>query len=180
MKQIIIKILSTLIILLIIVLLIYSSLVYLYPKKYSDYVEKYAIEYGLDKNLVYAIIKCESNFKKDSVSHAGAIGLMQITPQTYKWAAQKAKDTDLNENSLYNAEINIKYGCYIFSLFLNEFKVETNALACYNAGRGNVLKWLSDKKYSDDGITLKQIPFNETSVYVKKVLNTQKIYQLIY
>lgn len=172
--------LSAIVIFLVITLSAYGILTHLYPKKYSEYVEKYAAEYGIEKELVYAIIKCESNFRQDSVSHASAIGLMQITQSTFEWASQKFGDTEITSNSVYDPATNIKYGCCIYSLFYSEFGDVTTALACYNAGRGNVLKWLENKEYSDDGILLKSIPFKETSEYVEKVQNTKKIYELLY
>ena len=166
--------------LLITIVVAYCILTHLYPKEYSEYVERYSKEFGIDENLVYAIIKCESNFNSTSVSHAGAIGLMQITPDTLAWAAEKSGKNNVSHNTLYSPTENIKYGCCIFSLFYKEFKDTELSLACYNAGRGNVLKWLKNKNYSDDGIILKDIPFKETKEYVKRVLNTQKIYELIY
>lgn len=163
-----------------IILCTYTILRYLFPQKYSKYVQYYANVYSIDENLVYAIIKCESNFKADSISHAGAIGLMQITPETLEWAALKSGDKEITKNDLFTDFKNIKYGCYIFSLFSEEFGSVKEALACYNAGRGNVLRWLADKKYSDDGILLKDIPFEETKKYIKKVTATKRIYDLLY
>lgn len=168
------------IIFLIIILLSRHVLTLLYPIKYSYYVEKYCKQYNLDPNIIYAIIECESNFNESASSHAGAIGLMQITPETYEWAISKTGEKIQQENDLYDPETNIKYGCYIYSLFLNEFKDQQVALACYNAGRGNVKNWLKDSRYSKDGSTLKVIPFKETEQYVKKVNNANKIYQIIY
>lgn len=174
------KAFSVLVLLILVTVIAYGILTHLYPQNYKQHIEKYASEYNIKPELIYAIVKCESNFKAESVSHAGAIGLMQITPETFKWATQRAGDKNLTENSIYDAVTNIKYGCYIFSLFLDEFESEQTALACYNAGRGSVLKWLDNKKYSDDGIILKEIPFKETREYVKKVINTAKIYKTLY
>jgi len=155
-------------------------LMYLYPLKYSEYVEKYADEYGLEQSMVYAIIKCESGFKKDAQSGAGAIGLMQITSDTYKWAAEKANEEFFGENALYDINTNIKYGCFIFSMLKQEFNHESTALAAYNAGRSKVKSWLKDNKYSNDGTLLQNIPYPETKKYVSKVLKAQKIYNLLY
>lgn len=152
----------------------------LFPRKYSEYVKEYSQKYNVNENLIYAIIKCESDFDKNAVSHAGVIGLMQITPQTLQWAALKNKDFEVSLNSLADPETNIKYGCYIYSLLQAEFSDSTVSLAAYNAGRGNVLKWLNDKRYSDDGILLKRIPFRETQKYTSKVLIISKIYDFIY
>ena len=61
----------------------------LYPRRYSEYVEIYSKEFGLDENLVYSVIKVESKFRKDAVSHKGAKGLMQISDITREWAKEE-------------------------------------------------------------------------------------------
>lgn len=180
MKKILLRLFALILSTLIILVVIFSILRYLYPRKYQKYVAKYADEYNLDISTIYAIIKCESNFNCLSVSSAGAIGLMQITPDTFNWAIMKSGEKNLKENMLFEPSINIKYGCFIYSIFLEEFKDHKTALACYNAGRGNVLKWLKNAKYSSDGNTIENIPFEETSKYVQKVKNTKMIYEIIY
>ena len=158
----------------------FFALRWLYPRQYSPLVQKYADQYGIDRNLVYAIIKCESNFDEKALSRAGAFGLMQITEATYEWARTRENDKLTQPVSLYDPEHNIRYGCAIYSILENEFSHPSVALAAYNAGRGRVISWLSSDAYSDDGKTLHTIPFSETDGYVKKVLKTQKIYNLIY
>ncbi len=174
------RLLFTAVLLIILACTVFYTLRYLYPQKYAYEVEKYSRQYSLDPSLVFAIIKCESNFKSDAISHASAYGLMQITKETYEWAAKREKDDEYDEKSLFAPDTNIRYGCAIYSIFQNEFGDPTVCLAAYNAGRGRVKKWLSDKNYSADGKTLDFIPFAETDHYVKKVLRTQKIYKLIY
>ena len=157
-----------------------SIITHLYPRKYSQYVTEFSKEYGIDENLVYAIIKCESNFDSDSLSHAGALGLMQITQTTFDWARNKKSIKTEEQLSIYDEKTNIDYGCYIYSLLYKEFEDTNTALAAYNAGRTKVKKWLLDKSYSKDGKTLFEIPFEETKKYVKKVSQTQKIYEILY
>ena len=82
-----------------------------FPKKYSDIVEKYAAEYGLDENLVYAMIKAESNFNPNAVSNKDARGLMQISESTGLWGAEELNIPDYTNDSLFDPEINIKIGC---------------------------------------------------------------------
>ena len=143
------------------------------PALHSDYhqeIYRYALEYDLDPALIFAVIKTESNFDPEAHSHQDAHGLMQITEATLNWAmAREGKDATHTVGDLYDPEINIKYGCLILSLLLNEFQDQDTALAAYNAGRGNVLKWLKDTRYSEDGIHIKATPFKETSDYIKKV-----------
>ncbi len=151
-----------------------------YPRKYSALVSDFSKRYGISENLVYAIIKCESGFDPSAKSEAGAVGLMQITPDTLSWAAMREGESDISDGMLYDAYTNIRYGCCIFSLLYGEFGDIETALAAYNAGRGKVLGWLADSRYSDDGVLLSDIPYGETLKYVKKVKTVKRIYELIY
>ena len=149
-----------------------------YPQSYAEIVAKYSGEYGLSKELVYALIRTESGFRPGVVSSAGAQGLMQIMPDTKEWIEFRLKISD--ETDVFDPETNIKYGTYLLSYFLNEFGNEKCALAAYNAGGNKVKSWLSDTRYSEDGITLKEIPYNETKNYVVKVADSKEMYQKLY
>ena len=160
---------------------IYSIMVRLYPCDYSEYVERYSDEYGVEKSLIYAVIKCESGFDPNAVSNVGAKGLMQITPETFNWVQTKLDGSvSLDENELYVPETNIKYGVYLLKLHLNEFGDPAVAVAAYHAGRGKVNSWLSDPEVSHDGKSIKEIPFNDTRTYVKRVMRTIDIYKKLY
>lgn len=151
-----------------------------YPEKYTEYVDKYSEEYGVDKDLVYAVIKCESGYDSDAVSHADAKGLMQITKDTFEWVQTKTGEAGLKTDDLFDPEINIKYGVKLLSLHLTEFGDETAAIAAYHAGRSAVNGWLEKGEYSEGGITLDKIPYKETATYVERVLKTKDIYKNIY
>lgn len=151
----------------------------IYPMKYTEYVEKYSAEYGVDSELVYAVIKTESSFNPDAVSNADAVGLTQITPETFEWIKTKLGEED-KELSLYDPETSIKYGAYFLSYLLNEFENTDTALAAYHAGRGRVNGWLEDEKISPDGKTLNEIPVPETAHYVKKVNKALNVYNNLY
>ena len=144
---------------------------------YKDDVYRYCAEYHLSPSLVLGVIKTESDFNPNARSQRDAYGLMQITKETLEWAVlREGKNHSYTEEDLYTPEINIKYGCYILSLLLDEFEDPKTALAAYNAGRSNVLKWLKDHRYSQDGITLQTTPYKETNDYMEKVLKYQKKY----
>lgn len=153
----------------------------LYPQKYTDYVEKYSAEYDVPQDLIYAVIKCESGFNPKAESNIGALGLMQITPETFDWAQSKLDGSvNLDDSKLYDEETNIKYGVYLLRLHLTEFEDERVALAAYHAGRGQVNNWLNDTDVSSDGKTIDEIPYSDTKSYVDKVVATKKIYFNIY
>ena len=154
---------------------------YLYPIKYSEYVEKYSSEYKLDKNLVYSVIKAESGFDPKAVSASDAIGLMQILESTGKWAAEKIKIKDFESSMLLEPKTNIQIGCWYLAKLLNQYDQNIDlALAAYNAGSGNVSKWLKDTGFSKDGKTLDNIPFEETREYVNKINKYKKVYKKLY
>lgn len=147
------------------------------PMDYQQTVYRFAKEYELSPALVFAVIKTESNFDPKARSKKDAYGLMQITEETLQWAIlREGKNAVYTAEDLYDPEVNIRYGCYILKLFTEEFQDTKTALAAYNAGRSNVLKWLKDSRYSQDGITLQTTPFTETNQYTEKVLSSYKKY----
>ena len=178
--------LRPLLFLLLIILLVFSikpaekiTVNILYPLRYEEYIEKYSKEFGLDKYLVMALIKAESNFIPDA--HSGvARGLMQITDDTALWISKKM-DMEFDSSQLENPQTNIKMGCYYLRYLLNYYDEDlTLSLAAYNAGMGNVDKWLKDPKYSKSGKTLDVIPFEETQKYIKKINKSINVYKKYY
>lgn len=149
-----------------------------HPQKYAESVEKYAAEYDVPESVVYAVIKTESGFTPDAVSLKGAIGLMQITPDTFDWLCSKTGD-EANALLLYEPDTNIRYGTYFLSLLHNEYKAWDTVYAAYNAGRGRVNSWLASEEYNNNG-RLKNIPYEETASYVKKVEKAQSVYARLY
>lgn len=149
------------------------------PVNHVESIEKYAQEYDVDPLLVLSVIKVESNFNSDAVSHMNAKGLMQIIPETGKWIAQKL-GVQYSDDMLHDSETNIKMGTYYLSYLLQHFGNRDLAIAAYNGGIGNVKQWLLDKRYSDDQKILKDIPLDETRNYVKKVNSNYDIYRIFY
>ncbi len=151
----------------------------LYPLRHTEFVETYTQQYGLEKSFVFAVIKCESGFDPNAVSPVGARGLMQIMPETFHWLQTKTEET-LVDDALFDPETSIRYGCLMLSILLRQFQTPHTAICAYHAGMGNVEKWLQNSQYSDDGKTLKSVPFPATAQYADKVLRVQKIYQFLY
>lgn len=151
----------------------------LYPKKYADYVYQYSEENRIDPLLTFAMIKAESNFKEDAVSKSGAKGLMQLMDATAKETANKLQ-MEYEENTLYHAESNIKLGTKYFSTLMEKYKNIPVALTAYNAGTGNVDKWIENDTIQEDGSDIENIPFRETNHYVRKILRDYEIYKKIY
>lgn len=142
--------------------------------------EKYAEMYELDPYFLYAVIKTESSFDEKAVSNVGARGLMQIMPETFNWINSKLKIPDVTYDNMFDPELNIQFGAYLYSVLLIEFDSYRSAVAGYHAGRGSVNKWLKDRQYSADGHTLDKIPINDTAHYVDKILKAYGRYKKIY
>lgn len=152
---------------------IHAQKKYIYPVKYSEYVDKYASEYNLNKFTVYAFINVESSFNEDAISPKGAIGLMQILPSTANFIADKLNVTTYD---LSDPETNVAFGCYYLRYLMNKFKDSRLVICAYNAGETRVREWLKDNRYSKDGITLNVIPYKETKNYVDKIEKTFEKY----
>lgn len=151
-----------------------------YPLKYEDSIEKFSKHYELSEFLVMGIISTESGFDENAVSHKSAGGLMQLKKDTALWCIENLTP-DVNENDIYSPTENIRIGCAYLRYLEDLYGGNTRtALAAYNAGLGNVNKWLSQPRYSDDGVTLKNIPFDETAKYIKKVNKRAEIYRGLY
>ena len=151
-----------------------------YKLDYQTLIEKYADQYALDPYLVCAVIHCESGNRPSVRSSAGAVGLMQVMPDTGKWIAEKLGMEDFEENMLENPEINIQMGCWYLNFLDGKFSGNVkHMLAAYNAGHNNVDKWLNDPALSANG-QLTEIPFPQTDRYVKKVQNAYEKYKTLY
>lgn len=145
-----------------------------YPVAYSDIIVKYAGENDLDPFLVMAVIKVESNFVPEA--HSGfAGGLMQLTEETAEWNAEELGITYAYD--YMDPDTNIMFGCHYLRHLIDVYGNIDTALAAYNGGMGNVNSWLKDSRYSDDGVSLKYIPFTETRNYVEKVNNSWEHYK---
>ena len=152
-----------------------------FPLKYESEVNAASEKYNVEKALIYAVIKTESNFDPAAKSVAGAMGLMQIMPDTFTWLnSYYVKDDSHKTEDLYDPKINIEYGTQLLSILLEKYGVEDTALCAYNGGVGNVDEWLKDPEYSDDGKTLKAVPFGETDNYRKKVARNKSVYIELY
>jgi soluble lytic murein transglycosylase len=139
-----------------------------YPLRYSEYVRVHARQHGLDPALLAAVIYQESRFRPSAKSASGAIGLMQLTPETARGIAIRTHGSAFHTQDLYNPEINIRYGAWYLDNLFKKYGDERLVLAAYNAGQGNVDKWRANGQ---------SIQFAETRAYVKTVEDVKQIYR---
>ena len=154
-----------------------------YPLSYQTEIEAAAKKYNVDKYLIYGVIKTESNFDPDAESYVGAVGLMQIMENSFEWIQTLYADEEYEKYTFENMKdpaLNIDDGTHLLSILLDMYENEDTAVCAYNAGVGNVNDWLGDSRYSDDGKTLKEVPFSETENYRHKVEQNKNCYKQLY
>ena len=168
------KIISFVFITLCVLLFVFSAYFYKEVSGYKNsykFVKKYSSLYGVDSELCLAVIKTESNFNKSAVSNKGAIGIMQIMPSTAGYISSMLNITDYD---LFSEETNINFGIFYLSYLFKKFNDETLVILAYNAGEGNVEKWLKENT-----IKVNNVPFLETRNYLKKVRKRKFLYKVL-
>ncbi len=158
-------ILSTILVLFV----VFACLFVGYGYKYKKLAIKYSKQYGIDENVVLAIIQTESGFNNSETSSKGAIGLMQIMPETAEYISVMKGGVRYNLN---DPETNIDFGVYYYKYLLEKFKSEDVAICAYNAGESTVLKWFNG------GFDVKNIKYKETLNYYKRVKFYKRVYRL--
>lgn len=141
------------------------------PLRHEDIIRQQADEKQVDASLIAAVIYAESRFR-DQTSHAGARGLMQVTPATANEIERHSGGTTFKVSDLSDPDINIRYGTFYLSQLLHRFEDnEVAALAAYNAGPTRADEW------GGAGLTVDAIPLDETRGYVADVLDKRAEYR---
>lgn len=154
-----------------------------YPLVYRQMIESNAKKHNLSPAFVSAIILNESSFQPGAESSVGARGLMQLMPKTAEWIAQKMKVDGYAFERMYDPESNINFGCWYLNYLASLFHGDPVCVACaYHAGQGQVTAWLSDTRYSNDGIylDLSRMSDGPTKTYAERVIHAYGIYQALY
>lgn len=147
------------------------------PLKHEDIIRQQAADKDLDPALIAAVIFAESHFR-DQTSSAGAKGLMQITPETAHYIADKSGGVAFETGDLSTPQVNISYGAFYLRYLLDKYEGDTTlTLAAYNGGEGNVDKW---RAAGGGELRVADIPFPETRNYVTKVQDARRDYRTSY
>jgi soluble lytic murein transglycosylase len=151
------------------------------PLRHEDIIRQQAADKGLDPALIAGVIYAESHFVDGRTSSAGALGLMQLTPATAKYIARKSGGTQFEVSDLGTPQVNISYGAYYLKYLMQRYHKDVPlVLAAYNAGEGNVDRWISRAQAQGKALDIRAIPFGETRSYVTKVLDARKQYRESY
>lgn len=165
--------------LLLILLVIPSVLKQVFILSYKDLIEKFSYENDIDPYLTCAVIFCESKYKPNALSKAGARGLMQIMPATGQEIADNLGIL-YEDEILYDPQTSIMFGTYYLRYLMNRFNDNLAvSIAAYNAGPGKASQWLQEYGLNSEG-SLRYIPYGETEKYVSKVLKVKKVYEMLY
>jgi tetratricopeptide (TPR) repeat protein len=165
----------------------------LFPRKYADTVQEYAAKVGLDPDFVFAVMRQESVFAKEATSPVGAMGLMQLMPQTAMLEFGKLPRSYLDvskrqeygrrlqdETGLFDPDVNITLGVHHLSRLLDIYKSPIFALTSYNASPAATLKWKKTIASDDLLAFIERIPYKETRAYVKLILRNYFYYKRWY
>jgi soluble lytic murein transglycosylase len=153
----------------------------LFPKAYWVDLRKYSVLNGLDPYLVASLIRQESEFNAGAISHANAVGLMQLLPKTGKTVAKQVKLKGFSAPQLYMPAVNLQLGTRYFKEMVDKYNGQFEyALAAYNAGTDRVGDWLGQGHYRDPQEFVESIPFTETREYVQAILRNASMYRQLY
>ena len=143
-----------------------------YPLRYEAIVRAHARNYDLPPALLAAVIYSESRFDASARSDAGAVGLMQLLPETARGIAIRTGGDRFVVDDLLDPEVNVRYGSWYLRHLLDRYDDDVpTALAAYHAGQGNVDEW----RRQGGGIR-----FPETRAYVRRVLDAERVYAEAY
>ncbi len=150
------------------------------PLSDTGVIRQQAAEKHLDPALIAGVIYAETKFQPRD-SPVGAVGLMQVMPQTALFLAHRSGATTFTTADLADPQVNIAYGSYYLRYLLNEYHGSlTLALAAYNGGESNVDRWMAEARADGQSLTSADIPFPETRAYVGRVLHARNEYRQQY
>ena len=151
----------------------------LFPLPYEAALRREAARNDFDPMFAAGLIRQESTFQADAVSHANAIGLMQVLPKTGKLLARQLK-VRYAKNKLFEPDFNIELGMVYIANLVQQFGSREAAAAAYNAGEDRISAWKSERNYEEIPELVESIPFTETREYVQVVLRNTELYRMIY
>jgi soluble lytic murein transglycosylase len=152
-----------------------------YPLEHSGAIRDGARRHDLEPALVAAVVYAESRFDEYARSPQGAVGLMQVLPETAEQIADESGGVSFTAADLEDPRVNVRYGCYYLRQALDAFDGDVRAaVASYNAGVGAVSEWRAEAAADGHELRPRDIPYPETRAYVEKVLKARRVYRETY
>lgn len=166
-----------------VIILIFASIPFFlrgaFPMYYGELISEVASIHDLDPMLLAAVIQVESSFRPEVVSTKGALGLMQLMPETAAWLGEQTAQT-ISPEDLLEPSVNMGLGAHYLRYLFDRFPTQYAALAAYNAGPTTARRWLEEGIWDGSYERTGQIPFAETRSYVRKVVIMYNLYSLLY
>lgn len=150
-----------------------------HPREYQQLVEKYAAEYGVPEQVIYATILNQSGFSSNRVSADGRIGLMQLAPETFRWLTSMTKE-NLEAGILYDPETNIRYGAYMMSYLYTKYNRWKTVVAIMVTDENTVTDWTENAEYTDEHGNLTEIPDKAAASKVAQIEKDMEMYRKLY
>jgi soluble lytic murein transglycosylase len=151
----------------------------LFPLPYEAALRREAAKNDFDPMFAAGLIRQESTFQADAVSHKNAIGLMQVLPKTGKLLAKQLK-VRYTKDKLFEPDYNIEIGMVYIAALVRLTGAPEYAAAAYNAGEDRIAAWKAERNYEEIPEVVESIPFTETREYVQIVLRNTQVYRMIY
>lgn len=153
----------------------------IYHVDYKEEISQSASKYNVDPLLIAAIIRVENNYKAEGTSNKGALGLMQLMPETARWIKEMGNIGSSLDDDLQDITVNINMGAWYLNWLLNYYDGHLNyAIAAYNAGQGTVNKWRETNVWDGSESNITDIPYGQTKHFVKRVLYYYQKYHKVY
>ena len=149
------------------------------PREYSEYVSRYAEEFGIPEYMVYGVIAVESSFRPGAVSDDGRIGLMQVNPEDLEWLSA-AMHEPLDQRMLHDPDTNIRCGCYYLAYLFSLYGRWTPTLAAYETNEDNVTFWSLEEALTDKGGNLIRTPYEELNDKIAAIEAKADVYRSLY
>jgi soluble lytic murein transglycosylase len=148
-----------------------------YPLDHAEVIRAEAAANGVTPDLVAGVIYRESRFSESARSDRGAVGLMQVLPETAAWIHDQPGGPAAEPERLAEPRVNIAYGVWYLAYLLREYDDVAYALAAYNGGEANLRDWIADARSRGDSLDVPEIPFPETRGFVTGVLQAREGYR---
>ena len=150
-----------------------------HPREYTEYVGRYAAEYGVPEQVIYATVLNVSDFRSNFVSDSGRIGLMQIHPETFRVFTTMNKES-FDSGMLYDPDTNLRYGAYMMSYYFTKYNRWKTVVAIMLTDEETVTRWMDDSSNTDEQGNLVTIPDKSVSRAVENIENDMEMYQKLY
>ncbi len=150
-----------------------------HPREYTEYVERFAAEYGVPEQVIYASVLNMSGFQSNLVSDDGRIGLMQMTPETLRSLTVMTKETQ-ESGILYDPETNIRYGTYMMSYLFTKYNRWKTVVAIMLTDEKTVTEWMKDSANTDEQGNLTSIPDKSVAARVQAIEEDIEMYSKLY